>query len=382
MALAYFSVQLGANLWFSTFHAHAINNLGLSNIQISILFSLTSIPALLIIFSPKFLGRSSPRIVVACLGIMLSVSLTVVSQVQQWLLVALGMLVISTSQILIYTIACALSVEHASGRAHAQKRLARLRSYGPIAVLSASSIVIFVLPLTRYELLFSAVACLLLGSAFYTYKFSNWRPPKERITDIHLSKNLWSYYLMNFLSGSRSVLFKAFVITLLVREFDFDMSGTAWLAMSGSLAGLVGYRMFAMVSSVLSPRVILGAVYTIVGFLFIGFALVKIPEVLVILFIVDSLIFGVSVVTDSTLKVLVKPAELPGQLSTGMAIFHTAGIAVPLLAGAILSSTDNLTIVFFFATGLAWTAAFVSQIHCSIAENFASRDTARSMETT
>jgi hypothetical protein len=357
-------------LWFATFHVHAIQSLGFSDYQISMIFSLNSIPGLLVVFSPKFIGRIAPKMVVVYISVMVAIALIVVSQTQQWLYITLGMLAISTGRILIYTMASALSTERARNRIYAQKLLARLRSFGPLALITSSLIVIIVLPYTSYPWLFFCMSCLLAGSAFYAYRFAKWSLPGERATSIHISKALWSYYLMNFLSGSRSILFRAFVITLLVREFDFDKSNTALLFAAGSVAGFVGYRLIAMLSTTLSPRLILGGAYTLVGLLFIGFALIKIPAVLVFLYLVDSLIFGVSIVTDSTLKVLVKPSELLGQISTGLSIFHIAGIILPLVAGLILAVTDNLTLIFLFAAALAWIAAITSQIHCAIVEKF------------
>lgn len=328
----------------------------------------------MIVFSPKFFGRYSPKTIVICLNILVAISLIVVSQVNQWVLITLAMLVISSAQILIYAIVCAISCEQARDRGGAQHRLARLRSFGPLAILCASLTIIVTrpdsansaLPGLSYPVLFFCVACLMLLSAFYTYKFSDWHRPQEHVTNVHLKKNLWSYYLMNFLSGSRSILFRAFVITLFVREFDFDMSKTAGLVLASSIAGFIGYRLLSLLSTRLSPRLILGGAYTLVGFLFIGFGLIKVPELLVVLFLLDSVVFGVSVVTDSTLKVLVNSSELPGQVSTGVAIFHAAGILLPLTAGLILAVTDNLTVIFFFAAILSWTAAIVSQVHCAI----------------
>jgi len=305
---------------------------------------------------------------------LVAVALVTASLASRWSLITLAMLAISSAQILVYTIACAISCEQARDQVDAQARLARLRSFGPLAILAASSIIIVVRPDSSsavfsgssYPVLFACVACLLVATSFYIYKFSNWHKPDERVTDVHLSKTLWTYYLMNFLSGSRSILFKAFVITLFVREYDFDMSKTAGLVLASSIAGFFGYRLLSALRTVLSPRLILGGTYTLVGFMFIGFAVIKIPELLVVLFLLDSVVFGVSVVTDSTLKVLVKPSELAGQLSTGLAVFHAAGIVLPLTAGLILASTENLTVIFFFAATLAWIAAIVSQVHCAI----------------
>lgn len=280
----------------------------------------------------------------------------------------MAMVAMASGQILIYTIACTLSIESTNNRVAAQQSLARLRSYGPFATLSASALVIVILPYTNYKYLFIGLACLLLAVAIYTYRYSKWYPTNRRSPRIRINPSLWSYYLMNFLSGSRSALFKAFVITLLVREFHFDMSSTAWLAIANGVASFLGYRLIAALSLRLNPRVILGSIYTLVGFLFVGFALIKIAWILVVLFIIDSLVFGVSTVTDGTLKSMTRPRELSGQLGNGIAVFHIAGIILPAIGGAIAAASDNLTTVFLFAAMLAWTAAIMSQIHCGIAD--------------
>ena len=356
------------NLWISIFHVQAIENFGFSNAQISTIYSLISIPGLLAIFAPKIIGRFSSRKTTSYLCILIAISILVVSYTQQWLFIAMAMVAMATAQILIYTIACTLSTESASSQAAAQQSLARLRSYGPFATLSASALIIVILPYTDYKYLFTAQACLLLAVAFYTYRYSKWYPTSRRSTRIRINPSLWSYYLMNFLSGSRSALFKAFVITLLVREFHFDMSGTAWLSIASGVASFLGYRLIATLSLRLSPRIILGSIYTLVGFLFVGFALIKIPWILVALFIIDSLIFGVSTVTDGTLKSMARPRELSGQLGNGIAVFHVAGIILPAIGGALAAASDNLTTVFLFAAVLAWTAAIMSQVHCRIAD--------------
>ncbi len=332
------------------------------------IYSLISIPGLLALLTPKITGRYSSRKIASYLCVLVAISIILVSHVQQWLVVAVAMTAIATGQILIYTIACTLSTETARDRAGAQQNLARLRSYGPLATLSASTLIIVILPFTTYSFLFIGQACLLLGVAVYTYQYSKWYPTKKRTTKIRINRSLWSYYLMNFLSGSRSALFKAFVISLLVREFHFDMSGTAWLAIAGGVASFLGYRLIAALSLRLSPRVILGFVYTLIGFLFIGFALIKTPAVLVVLFIIDSLIFGVSTVTDGTLKSLTKSKDLAGQLGNGLVMFHVAGIVLPAIGGLLAASSGDLTIVFLFAAALAWISAIVSQIHCAIAD--------------
>lgn len=352
----------------ATFHVQAIENLGFSNTQISIIYSLISLPGLLAILVPKIVGRFSSKKTTSCLCILVAISIILVSHAQQWLVIALAMIAIATGQILIYTIACTLSTETADNSAAAQRNLARLRSYGPLATLSASILIIVLLPFTSYKLLFISQACLLVAVAVYTFKYSKWYPTKIRTTKIRIDPSLWSYYLMNFLSGSRSALFKAFVISLLVREYDFNMSGTAWLAIASGIASFLGYRLIAELSLRLRPRVILGFVYTLVGFLFIGFALIKSPFILVVLFIVDSLIFGVSTVTDGTLKSLTKSKELAGQLGNGLVMFHTAGIILPAIGGLLAATSDDLTTVFLFAAALAWVAAIVSQIHCAIAD--------------
>lgn len=311
----------------------------------------------------------NPRVVLASLCALTAVALLIISNAGIWWLLIPGVLAICCGQAFSYTFNSALCLSLVDDRDAAQNALAKMRSFGPLAALCATASILLFEQSLGYKAIVGVVAVVVLIFSLYLFFARIDFPLNREKVRLKIKNSLWPYYALNALSGARSALFKTFVITLLIREHDFDMARTSGLILASTIAGFIGYRALAWLSDRVDPKYILGFVHTTVGFLFIGFATVPSSEVLVVLFLFDSMIFGVAAVTDSTLRRFVAKDKIVGQLSTGMSLFYVMGIVAPIVGGAI-ASFYSLDVVFLFAAAVAWTAAVVSQIYCARASRY------------
>ena len=71
--------------------------------------------------------------------------------------------------------------------------------------------------------------------------------------------------------------------------------------------------------------------------LFVGFATIADPKVLAALFLLDSLLFSTSVVTDAHLRRQSQSEFVLSDLGTGITLFHAAGFVAPLLGGVAVA---------------------------------------------
>ena len=78
------------------------------------------------------------------------------------------------------------------------------------------------------------------------------------------------------------------------------------------------------------------------------------------LYCFDSLLFGVSVITDSQLRKISSPQNYVGDIATGLTLFYIAGTILPLTAGYIWDYRGAHS-AFVFGSLLAIVAAFVSR---------------------
>jgi hypothetical protein len=82
--------------------------------------------------------------------------------------------------------------------------------------------------------------------------------------------------------------------------------------------------------------------------------------ILAMLYCFDSLLFGVSVITDSHLRKISSPKNYVGDVATGLTLFYIAGVVLPLVAGYIWEYRGDNS-AFVFGSLLAIVAAIVSR---------------------
>ena len=81
---------------------------------------------------------------------------------------------------------------------------------------------------------------------------------------------------------------------------------------------------------------------------------------MILLYLFDSLLVGLSVVTDSYLKGVVQAKNTIGNLANGFTLFHLGKAILPL-AGGVLWDYFNLQATFLMASILAGLAIWVSK---------------------
>ncbi len=104
----------------------------------------------------------------------------------------------------------------------------------------------------------------------------------------------------------------------------------------------------------------MSVIYMVVALIFEGFGAFEQEILLSALYCFDSLLFGVSVVTDSHLKKISRPQNFVGDVAVGLTLFHLAGVLLPLAGGVIWEYLgENVT--FLFGSFLAGLAVLVSR---------------------
>ena len=175
---------------------------------------------------------------------------------------------------------------------------------------------------------------------------------------LRFTLRLWPYYALHFLSGARSALFKAFVLYLMIHDYQMDIRGTALLVLAGNLSNSFGYRVVGFLADRYGARRTLAWVFFGVACVFVGFCFAKTKLMLSVLYLLDSLLFCSSVATDSYLKNRVEKEELVGYLSSGVTFFYIAGVIVPIAGGLFWKEFGQPT--FLLVSALALTAIWVS----------------------
>lgn len=357
--LVYFAVFAGNNIWRFTFHNYTIETFHISALQIGFLFSLSAVPGVLA-FSIGLIARKIRLFVLMILSCTLvGVGLIWIGFAPDWNLLWPGVLAISVGFTVFYPVINSLALQ-GSAPENTSISMGRLKSFGPLAAIASALLILYILQPMGYRnfLIITGGIVLLCGvvAAFDTRK-------KKYAGDqgnLSFRIALWPYYALNFLAGCRSAFFKTFVLFLLVNEYHLPIHKTALVVLVGSFCGFLSYRLIGQIANRYEPRNVLSVIYMVVALIFEGFGAFEQEILLSALYCFDSLLFGVSVVTDSHLKKISRPQNFVGDVAVGLTLFHLAGVLFPLAGGVIWEYLGkNLT--FLFGSFLAGLAALVSR---------------------
>jgi hypothetical protein len=322
----------GYYAWVYTFHNFAIEELGSGPQEIGITRSLVSIPGILAFAIGGLLFAFTAARTFVASFLLLGVGLIVVGVSSNWMVAAAGAVSISFGQVILYTITNKIGIFRGPPR-QTTLFLGRLKSYGPLASLVVTIGIFFVVGGLGLRSLLVGVGVAVIAFGIWIANSLTGVTLGLTAPSLRFRRELLTYYAMNFVAGFRSQIFRTYVFILLITEYAFPVERIAAIHLAGTVCGLAGYRLMGHLASRLGGPTTLSIVYLIVALLFIGFATIANAKVLAVLFLLDSLLFSTSVITDAHLRARSQPEYVFSDLGTGITLFHVAGFVAPLLGG-------------------------------------------------
>jgi MFS family permease len=366
IACSYFIVFLAHSLWRSSFYNYSIDEMGLGYSDIAFIFSAASIPGvfsfLLGFVASKVSFHILAGVVLCVFGMGLIVLGLGFGNANYSLMI--GVVLISLGFTWYLPIANYVYIgESRSNRVGMV--LGRLKSLGPLA----GALVTLIYYQNNHGLeiaeFFLIAGFALIATGVVTSLTLYGSSYNVQHQSLHFDRRLWPYYALNFISGSRSALFKTFILSQFVFVSSLDVAEMSLLIFIGSIMVFFSYRMLGYLSDRFGSEKVLRGIYLCVTVIFTSYALLNLESDLefymaVALFMLDSILFGTSVITDSYLKNEENEKYLVCDLATGSAIFHAANVIMPLLGGLILAGSGNIQTVLILGIGIALAGVFIS----------------------
>jgi MFS family permease len=358
--ITYFAIFAGYSIWRIILPNYTVETFNISAGEIGSLSSLFAIPGVFAVCIGFVARKVNPSILMAASCLLVGLGLIWIGLLPVWNLLWCGVLAIGIGFAAFYPIITSFCIESTAAD-QVSLSLGLLKGFGPLAALASALLIQFAITPFGYDgfLILTGIFVSATGLTGFTYVRK-----MKYVSDqgnLSLKLTLWPYYALNFLAGCRSAFFKFFIIFLLVKEHGLKIQQTAWIGMIGSLFIAFSYFVIGKIAGRYKYSNVLSLIYVLVAIVYIGFAAFKnIGWVLVLLFWCDSLLFGVSVLTDGYLKKTSVSSNLVGDVATGLTLFYLAGFLMPRLVGMIW---DNRGSESAFAVGsiLALLAALVSR---------------------
>lgn len=290
---------------------------------------------------------------------LVGVGLVWIGMATAWYFLWPGVLAISVGFTVFYPVINSLGLQFSASE-KTLISMGRLKSFGPLAAIASLLLILFILQFMDYRpfLILTGGIVFLCGMvAALNIRRIKYAGDKGNLS---FKIALWPYYTLNFLAGCRSAIFKTFILFLLVNEHNLTIHRTALIVLIGSFCSFIGYRLIGKIANQYEPRNVLSLIYIGVALIFMGFNTFEQKLLLSILYCFDSLLFGVSVLTDSHLKKVSSPKNFVGDVAAGLTLFHLAGVLIPLVGGTIWEYM-NKNLTFIFGSILAGLASLISR---------------------
>ena len=369
---SYFAVFIGQGIWRAIFQNFAIEELNISPVEMGIAYSIVSIPGFLSVTlgfigtKIKLLRLLSISIVLIGLGLFSPCLFLVGNKFIDYKVanscttfILFGCLMILHLGFAAYYPTINTVFLIGVKNKHAIKRLSSLKSIGPLAGAIGAGVILFAMSAYGYFIKFAVVGITVFLIGVICVLTLPRKQYNKKQLRLRFKKRLLPYYLLNFLNGCRSAIFKTFTIYQLITKYHFDISSTAAIVLAGNLLTFTGYQLVGRLSKRYNSENLLAILYFIVCFNFLGFILIENPAILSLIYLLDSLVFCTSAITDSYPKIFYNGKELLGDLSIGVSLYYFGGILMPLIGGLLYARHDPT--VFSLGSICALLAIFATR---------------------
>lgn len=243
----------------------------------------------------------------------------------------------------------------------APKFMGQLNSLGAIAALAATGAVYFLTQSWGYKNLYMAIGGFVAAGGVFLLLFKDGQESLPSRRKILLRWQYWLYYLLSFLMGCRRHIFTTFAIFLLVKEYGISVQTTALLFLVNSVVSVYTLQSIGKLVHRLGERLMLTIAFSILIIVFLGYAFVTYLPILFILFVVDNVLFGVSMaLTTYFHKIAVTQEEITSNVAVQQTINHIAAIVVPIIGGIVWKSYGSQT-PFLVGVGIVTVSLFLVQ---------------------
>ncbi len=146
----------------------------------------------------------------------------------------------------------------------------------------------------------------------------------------------WLYYVLLLFEGSRTQVFSAFNIMVLVYNYNLSALQISYLLLASGLVNFLLAERVGRLIDVLGERTTLTVGYIALALCFVGYATVNNVWFLSIIVVFINLLVTLSIGLSTYVNRIAPPEELAPTLSAGISINHVTSVGTPLLAGALL----------------------------------------------
>lgn len=334
LAFAVFGINFALAIYESTYTNFLVNDLNIDAFQIGALESIREIPGLLSAFILGSVLRFPESLLAGASLLIFSFGIGGVSTVDTWIQVVLWSFIWSVGfhswSPLSSSITLGLSDSKERG-----KRLGQVNSVAAVAgMIAMASVTVFSSFLAmQYRLFFVVAGFLSASGGLIIFRIPAIAKTSKK--PLFVFKGRYSiYYILNFLEGARRQVFLTFAPFTLVRVYGLDVTMIALLMFMSRVLTFLSSPYLGKLVDRTGPRTMLTFSYVLMIADFLGYAYIRNVSILFVLYIVNSVLMIVSMISRTTyINEISSLDDLTPSLAMGQTMDHIAAVILPLTGG-------------------------------------------------
>jgi hypothetical protein len=207
-------------------------------------------------------------------------------------------------------------------------------------------------------IIFGMLAVVFAIVAFLGFdKFKESTPSHKKLI---LKKEYWLFYTLTFFAGARRQIFVVFAGFLLVEKYGFSVENIVLLHFVNAIFSTYFARVIGRFISKFGERLSLRLEYIGLAILFLMYGLVDNEIIVTILYVVDHILFAMTIAINSYFKKIADPKDISSSMGVSFTINHIAAVFLPVLLGIVWIYSYKL--VFVIGSIIAIFSIFFSFI--------------------
>jgi predicted MFS family arabinose efflux permease len=335
LAAAIFLLSLGTGLQ-NGINTNFMEQLGLSDSQVLLQAGIREIPGLCLMFVAALVMRFPLTWRAVASMLIMGIGYALYASVHSWTALVVMSLTASLGFHLWMPLGSSLGLGLA-GKENSGKVLGSLASVGALAAMvGIGSVMVF----SRWFSLrtFAAVAGILivLSAIVLSRLPKNIGETKKTQPRLLFKRRYWLYYVLLLFEGSRTQVFSAFNIMVLVYNYGLSAIQISGLLLVSGLVNFIFAQPLGRILDVVGEKATLTTGYIALALCFVGYATVENVWFLEVIVVFINLLVTLSMGLSTYVNRIAPPEELTPTLSTGISVNHISSVGMSFVAGALL----------------------------------------------
>jgi MFS family permease len=239
-------------------------------------------------------------------------------------------------------------------------KLMSLTAFGSILSYSLVWILMTYLKLSYKSVYIVAGVVGLTLIIFVILYFPMFHSNTEQRKKMILRKKYWLYYVLTFFSGARRQIFMVFAGFMMVEKFGYSVQDISLLYICNYAINIFLAPQIGKLINQVGEKKILTFEYLGLVVIFTSYAFVKNKYFAASLYILDHMLFGMSMALKTYFQKIADPEDIASTAGISFTINHIAAVVIPALLGLVW--LDSPSIVFLVGACIALCSFLFSRM--------------------